>query len=131
MPSTLTIRDESIGGETLYEFSLDVLSERITVGELIRSRVHQEVKDYNARQPEEFRGLVQPTDAERTLNGCRLSTKRPVDWKSQYERALTAFRAGRILVLVDDRQLTSLDEEIVITPTTKVSFLRLTLLVGG
>ena len=131
MPATLTIRDETTSGETLQEFTLDVLTERLTVDELIRSRVYQEVKDFNARQPTEFKGLVQPTDAERTLNGYRLRQKRQIDWKSQYQRALAAFRAGQILILVDDHQLATLSEEIMVTPTTRVSFLRLTPLVGG
>ena len=131
MPATLTIRDETTSGETVHEFPLDVLTDRLTVGELIRSRVYQEVKDFNARQPAEFKGLVQPTDAERTLNGYRLRPQRQIDWKSQYKRTLAAFRTGQILILVDDHQLASLSEEIIVTPTTRVSFLRLTPLIGG
>ena len=131
MPTTLTIRDETTSGKTLHEFSLEVLTERITASELIRSRVFQEVKDFNVRQPEVFRGLIQPTDAEQSLNGSRFPRKRQINWKTQYERALSAFRAGQILILVDDHQLASLDEEIVVAPGTRVSFLRLTPLVGG
>ena len=44
---------------------------------------------------------------------------------------MAAFRAGQIIILMDERQLESLDEEVVVEPTTEVSFLRLTLLVGG
>ncbi len=131
MPATLTIRDESTGGGTWNEFALEVLTERITVRELIRSRVYQEVQDHNLRQPEIFRGLVEPTDAERELNGYRLKRPRQIDWKQQYDRAVAAFEAGVFLVLVDDRQVDSLEEEIVIQPGTCASFLRLTPLVGG
>ena len=131
MPATITIRDESTGGGTWNEFALEVLTERITVRELIRSRVYQEVQDHNLRQPEVFRGLVEPTDAERELNGYRLKRPRQIDWKQQYERAVAAFEAGVFLVLVDDRQVDSLEEEIVIQPGTCASFLRLTPLVGG
>src|SRR3712207_1286847 len=66
MSTTLKIRDEttsSAGGDS-GEFTLEVLTERITLRELIRTRVHQEVRDYNLRQPEYFRGLVQPSGAE-------------------------------------------------------------------
>jgi hypothetical protein len=131
MPATLKIRDESAGGKTLREFAIEVLTERITVRELIRSRIYQEVQDYNYRQPAEFQGLVQPTDAEQTLNGWKLAKKRQVDWKNQYEKALEAFEANRILILVGDEQMESLDQEIEIGPDTCVSFLRLTMLVGG
>jgi hypothetical protein len=131
MTTTLTVRDESTGGDTLHEFALEVLTERITVRELIRSRVYQEVQDHNLRQPEVFRGLVEPSDAERTLNGFRLKQPRQIDWKEQYATALKAFETGRFLILVGNRQLEGLEEEIVIQPGTYVSFLRLTPLVGG
>ena len=99
MPTQLTIRDESTSGQTVYEFSLDVLTERITVRELIRSRVYQEVKDFNAKRPELFQGLVQPTDAGQTLNGCRLREKRHIDWKKleviRFSEPLCRSPAGR------------------------------------
>jgi hypothetical protein len=131
MATTLTVRDESSAGQTLHEFALEVLSERLNVRELIRSRVYQEVQDYNLRQPQVYRGLVQPTDAERTLNGFEMKKPRQIDWKQQFDKAIEAFEANQILILVDDRQVDSLDEEIVIGPRTRVSFLRLTMLVGG
>ena len=113
MPATLTIRDEELTGKTLNEFSLDFLTERITVRELIRSRVYQEVKDHNAQQNQlEFCGLVQPTDTERTLNGFRMKTPRQIDWKEQFDKALEAFEQQQILILIDDHQAESLEEEI-------------------
>ncbi len=132
MASTLTIRDEEMTGKTIHEFSLEFLTDKITVRELIRSRVYQEVKDHNAKQNQtEFRGLVQPTDTERTLNGYRLKKPRQIDWQTQFEKAIEAFEKNQILILVNDRQLESLDQEIEVGPKTEVSFLRLTLLVGG
>ena len=85
MPVTVTIRDETQTGKTINELSLDVLTERITVRELIRSRVYQEVQDYNLRaamQP--FRGLVQPAEREQALNPVRRA-HRPIDWRRQFE----------------------------------------------
>jgi hypothetical protein len=131
MATTLTVRDESTKGDTLHEFALEVLTERITVREVIRSRVYQEVQDYNRRQPAEFRGLVQPTDAERTLNGWKLRKPRQLDWKAQFEKAVEAFENNRVLILLNERQAQSLEEEIVVGPGTSVAFLRLTMLVGG
>ena len=131
MTATLTIRDETINGQVLHEWSLDILTEWITVRELIRSRVYQEVQDYNHSQPEYFRGLVQPTDAEQSLNGFKLRKRRTLDWKPQFEKAITGFEANQIIILINDQQVSSLDEEIEIKPGTLVSFLRLTLLVGG
>ncbi len=132
MSTTLTVRDQETTGKTVNKFSLTFLNEHITVRELIRSRVYQEVKDHNAKQNQtEFRGLVQPTDAERTLNGYRLKKPRQIDWKEQFDKAVEAFERRGILILVNDRQVESLDEEIEVRTDTTVSFLRLTLLVGG
>lgn len=131
MPTTLTIRDESTGGGQPHQLVIEFLTERITVRELIRSRVYQEVQDYNRAQPEVFRGLIAPTDSERSLNGYRLKKPRQLDWKKQFEKALEGFRKGQFLILIDQRQAEDLDEEIVLAPGTDVSFLRLTMLTGG
>ena len=131
MAATLTICDESATGETLLELTLNVSAERITVRDLIRQRVCHEVEEYNRRKPDTFRGLVQPTDSERTLNGYKLRQPRTIDATTQLARAIDAFQGNQIIMLVDDRQVGSLDEEIVLRPNTRVSFLRLTPLVGG
>jgi hypothetical protein len=131
LAATLTIRDESATGETLLELTLNVSAERITVRDLIRHRVWHEVEEYNRRKPDTFRGLVQPTDSERTLNGYRLKQPRTIDATTQLAKAIDAFQRNQIVMLVDDRQVESLDEEITLRPNTRVSFLRLTPLVGG
>jgi len=132
MSTTVTIRDEELTGGTVHEFSLDCLTERITVRELIRSRVYQEVKDHNAQQAQQvFQGLVQPTDSEQTLNGYKLKKPRQINWQQQFDNALKAFEQNQILILVNDRQVETLEEEIEVSPQTVVSFMRLTLLVGG
>jgi hypothetical protein len=134
MSATLTVRDETPAGGVSNEWSLEFLNETITVRDLIRERVYQEVQDYNVRQHTAgpYRGLVQPEGYEQTLNGPRAGGKpRPIDWKKQYERAVQAFEANQVLILIDDRQAESLDQEFTIGPGTSVTFLRLTLLVGG
>ncbi len=134
MTTTLTIRDETTfafdnGNEGA--FTLDVPTERITVRELIRTRVYGEVRDYNLRQPEYFRGLVQPTDAEKTLNGFKVRQGRRLDPERQFERAIESFYRNGFLVLVNDRQVDELEEEIEVRPDTTVTFLKLVPLVGG
>src|SRR5450756_2340001 len=123
MSATLTIRDETLGGESLSEWALDVLTERITVRELIRSRVYQEVQDFNRTQADVFRGLIQPEGAEKALNGWNLKQNRQLDWKKQFDRGLEAFEKNQVVILVNDRQAESLDEEIEVGPDTRVTFL--------
>jgi hypothetical protein len=136
MPVTLTIRDETAAGDVYSELPLEFPSERITVRELIRERVYQEVQDFNQKDQERvFRGLVQPTDTERVLNGrqpeYRFKTRRAIEWKPQFEKALEAFSRNGFFILIDDRQADSLDQEYTVNPRTQVSFVKLTMLVGG
>jgi hypothetical protein len=134
MSTTLKIRDETtvgLGGDEDRGFTLDVMEGRITVRELIRTRVANEVRDYNLSQPEYFRGLVQPTDAERSLNGFRMRKGRRIDPERQLELAIKAFYSNGFIVLVNDRQVDELEEEIEIGPDTTVTFLKLVPLVGG
>ena len=134
MSTTLTIRDETtfaFGNDSDGAFALDVPTERITVRGLIRTRVYAEVRDYNLRQPEYFRGLVQPTDAERTLNGFKVRSGRRLDPEKQFKKAIESFYRNGFLVLVNDLQVDELEEEIEVRPETTVTFLKLVPLVGG
>ena len=131
MPATLTIHDETSSGQTTRSFTLECLTEQMTVRELIRARIYQEVQDYNTREPEYFRGLVEPTQAERTINGYRLRERRKLDWQEQFQRATEAFARNGFFVLVDDRQAATLDEEFEVKVDTEVSFVKLVPLVGG
>src|SRR4051794_29592850 len=99
---TVTIRDQTLGGthpKTIHELSLDLLAERITVRELIRSRVYQEVQDYNLRRRrsanELFRGLVQP---------AKSPEPRDIDWKQQFDAAIRAFEHNGFFLLIGDHQ---------------------------
>jgi hypothetical protein len=49
MTVTLRIRDETTSGDVYDERSLEFPTERITVRELIRERVYQEVQDFNLK----------------------------------------------------------------------------------
>lgn len=119
------------GNQEEHTFVLDLLSEQVTVRELIRSRVYQEVQEYNTLQPEHFRGLVEPSEAERTLNGVRLRKKRSINWEAQFKQAIDAFLHNGFLLLVDGEQVTELDEVIQVQMGTTVTFLKLVPLVGG
>jgi len=136
MSVTLTVRDETTAGQAYHEISLEFPSEHITIRDLIRERVYQEVQDFNRRQQDVvFRGLVQPINAERILNGNRTEYRLPkecqVDWKLQFEKAIEAFESNGFFLLIDDQQATSLDQKFEISSSAQVSFVKLTLLVGG
>ena len=134
MAFCVTIFDETLSGERTASLRLDLLTSTITARELIRRRVYEEVQEYHAAPPSAvFRGLVTPTDTETALNGPKPThtVKRRVDWEAQYERALSAFARNGFFVLVGDRQVEDLDEELELKVDTEVSFVKLVALVGG
>lgn len=132
MSAMLTIRDEAATGKLVRSFLLELKWEVTTLRELIRLRVEHEVTLFNANQEGAlFQGLVQPTGAEQVLNGFRLPRHRLLDWKEQFEHAIQAFERNGFLVLVDDRQIESLEESIVVRETSQISFVKLVPLVGG
>jgi hypothetical protein len=98
--------------------------------------------------------LVIPSAAERTLNGDRgaygpgtrsfprhgasgpfgpahRGLPPGADAEALADDAVAAFERGRFFLLVDDRQVTDLDEALGLAETSNVTFLRLTPLQGG
>jgi hypothetical protein len=129
---TILIQDQSIDGRNSATKTLTLLAEEITVREIIRSRVYQEVQDYNLRCDGTFQGLVQPTESELALNGFKVRTGRKLDWNDQFDRALKAFKDNRIILIAGDRQAESLDEVVHLrSQQDPVVFLKLVPLVGG
>lgn len=127
----LIVQDETATGGVLHRLEMEVDQEKLTVRELIAQRVHQEVTEHNARQPDVFRGLVQPAESERTLNGYRLLRRQqPIDAEQQLYRALDGFQRNSYLVLVNDRQAERLDDEVRLGEGATASFIKLTPLVG-
>jgi hypothetical protein len=127
----VTFRDETATGRALEEFTLPGLPERISARELVRLRVREEVARHNAAPSTRFSGLVRPDDAEIELNGYRLQAPRRLDWERQADVAETAFRRNGFILLVGDRQIDDLDEQIDLTAGPVVSFVKLVPLVGG
>ena len=121
----------SIGKKPENSFTVYVSGETITARELIRLRIFQEVEKYNEQKPEVFRMLVQPGQAEQTLNGYKFPRPQHVDPQVQFEKAIQSFENIGFIVLVDDQQVSSLDEAISLRPETSVTFLKLVPLVGG
>lgn len=134
MPSTLTILDRStanLHGKPEQTFTLICPDDQLTVRELLRLRIWQEVEAYNQKQGSLFNGLVQPGNTERTLNGYKMKRPRQIDADAQYELAQQAFEQNGFVVLVGERQAESLDESFAPQAIGEVTFLKLVPLVGG
>lgn len=66
----IVLADTSFSGAQTARLLLDDVPSPIRLRDLICHRVREEVARYNAEPLPRFNGLVQPADAERTLNGC-------------------------------------------------------------
>jgi len=129
--AAVTITDESAAGRVKDSWRLVGLPDRVTVRDIIRSRVREEVARFNLTTPAVFAGLVQPLETEAVINGYRLTRPRRLDWEQQAEIAERAFVSNGFFMLVDDRQLESLDDEIDLLGDPKISSIKLVPLVGG
>lgn len=128
MATMLTVQDRSLDGSSRNELTLEFLTERITVRELIRSHVFQTVSEANAGRVRHWAGL----DRAALKPSPRDDGKpRPLDWQAQFERAVRAFNTGTLVIVVDGRQMEMLEQEIELRVDSAVSFLRLTPLIGG
>ena len=126
----LTVRDEGTAPpREQHRVTLELPATSVTVRELLRRRIEQEVAEFNAGRAQTFRGLVTPHPAERALNPER--APRRIDADKQVAAAVEAFERTRLLVLVDDRQVEDLDEELELRPDSDVSFVKLVPLAGG
>jgi len=125
------VHDETVAGSQSEGFDLEFFSSRIAARELIARRVEEEVRHYNLQQGEVFAGLVQPDDTEKLLNGYKMKAPRRIDASAQVERALQAFERNGFFLLVGDKQVENLDDEIELGLKTSVSFVKLVPLQGG
>ena len=135
MMNIIKIKDEvsfGFGDKNEYSMTLDFPSKFVSPREIIRERVFWEVQNYNEKMPEVFNGLVQPTGAERILNGFKMRERKRIDaQQQQYKIAVEAFERNGFIMLVDNLQIETLDEQIEIAPDMEISFLKLVFLAGG
>ena len=133
MPNTITVsvKDENFSGKVLQEVLVGFASTTVTIKDIIEARVRQEVDSYNKKLPEYYNGLIEPSDAEKTINGYKLRSKKPIDAEKQIYVALDAFQKNGFFVLVDNQQCTALEQTVQLQPLTHIGFVKLTPLVGG
>lgn len=148
---TLEVHTKTIGSikaEGPESLTLNVLEERLTVAQLIQRTVEEGVREEAMKRLKDLpsmptskevseRGYLteeeitaQQQQGKIQLPGQDGSVLAP-DAKTQVQKALRAFQVGTYIVLINDKRVKRLDEEIVFSPTTSIQFLRLTPLVGG
>jgi hypothetical protein len=120
--TSIVVRDATASGASIAERPLDFAGSEITVRDLIRARVIEEVADYNSRGAAMKGSLVTPQPSK----GATV-----IDPEEQVARAFEAFQRNGYFLLLDERQVTSLDEVIHLGEVDTASFIKLVPLVGG
>ncbi len=130
---------------------LNLLEERLTVAELIQRAVEEGVREEAVKRAQKMPGLLgifAPEEAKqrgylteeeiatqqqqgKIHSPNQLNSSSTTDARAQVKKALRAFQVGTYIVLIDNKRVKTLDEEITFSLTTSVQFLRLTPLIGG
>jgi hypothetical protein len=151
---TLEVHTKNIGSikaEGPECLTLNLLEERLTVAELIQRAVEEGVREEAMKRAQKIPGLLgifSPKEAKqrgylteeeiaaqqqqgKIHSSDQLNGIATPDAKAQVKKALRAFQVGTYIVLIDNKRVKTLDEEITFSPTTSIQFLRLTPLIGG
>ncbi len=147
---TVEVRSRVFGGRSgdpdLGPVYLRLLEEKLTVAELIRRTVEEQLRDLVARRKlraEQTRRaldrqyhsgeeIIAQAEHGTVKNPSQRATD-PMEKRSAVEvcKALRAFDSRSYYVTVDGRQVERLDDVIELRPDSKVTFIRLMPLVGG
>jgi hypothetical protein len=108
------------------------LPERLTVRQLIGFYVDAQIVQHQTKEVVGHSFFI-PDQDELILNTKSHSAakSKPLDCEKLHARALLAFEQNRYFILIDNNQAENLEQEIVLTSQSQVTFLRLTPLVGG
>ena len=137
----ITIKEEVFGSGNTNDLKVTFANERLTLTELITAKVRAKVENINAnlKANEPDHRFISAKERLLNISSIKNKTNRLKDKieearvdpeKAVYE-ALAGFQQNAFFVLIDGRQVTELEEELVLTPQSQVQFIRLMPLVGG
>jgi hypothetical protein len=130
MSIMLRIIDKQLGAAEIAAPDLLVPLLSVTAREILRLRVEAEVERYNETRGESTL-LIEPHWRESALNPDRTRRFRALKLEPQVAEAIEAVEKRRIIMLLDGRQVTDLDEKFVLTAASEARFVRLVPLRGG
>lgn len=122
MSTSILVEEKVPGQPPSMGRSLTLPSDRITIGELIRIYVESQVELHNSAKAAATNGENYTSQEERLLNPARVDKRfRPVCCTEEVEKALVAFQQNKVFLLVEGKQATDLEEEIMLSAASKVS----------
>lgn len=128
---TVKATDTVSGRSVPTTFALVVVSNTITVSELIKARLLQRTAELKENSVEKMALGFRRDAREVVLNPTRRKAKRLEDIDTMYDESVECFQNNKLFVFVDGKQATELQETFAINADTEVRFLHLKPLVGG
>ena len=122
MPRNILVSDASVRGDVLRHVQLEVPGELLSVRELIRMRIYHDAGEKRKQPSPLLKGARPPGHRQEAQAQVAPLT---FDAECQVGLAIEAFQHKELFVLVNDRQMESLDEEIFLSDETTISFLNL------
>ncbi|MEH1012290.1 hypothetical protein V6U90_04065 [Micromonospora sp. CPCC 206060] len=129
--ASVTVRDETATGREIDSWVLAGLPETISARDLVRLplRVREEVAQHNLAASA---GVpTRPAAAGVARDAEPPAPPRHLDWVRHADRACAAFARNGFPLLVGERQIDDLDEQIDLRTGAEVCFVRLVPLAGG
>src|SRR5215468_8097840 len=114
MSTVLRITDKELGAAEIVAPDLLVPLLTISAREILRLRVEAEVERYNATRGTSHL-LIQPAPRESKLNGTREGRFRELKIEPQIAVAIEAVEKRRVIMLLNGRQVSDLDETFFLT----------------
>ena len=126
----LTITTHIFGlpsGQRTVPVSVTVPVAGLSVRDLIARKIEQEWTEYANQQRPGFSG--EAFSSEALLGAAPLAPRD--DSHEEVERAQQAFAAREFMIVVDDQRVCDPDEVLVVSPDTRVEFIKILPMVGG
>lgn len=150
----LHIYDEIITNKApTFAMSLPLATVQTTARNVLKARIQQDCEQKNWEHEQNYeaekarllakqgRKIVELTEHEKLLNGEKmpkffeiaLNKMKPLDWQTEFDKAVKAFDSNGFILLIDDEQILDLDAplQIKVDNTSKLTFLQLIPLQGG
>lgn len=131
----LDIFDETLFKPSTFMMSLDMMSATTNARQILKERIYADCLRANTQTSATSAPIVSPSDQEIALNSksVKPTPKRHLDWQTEFDKAVEAFKHNGFMLFIDDRQISDLDETITLKehdPST-VTFIKLIALQGG
>ncbi|WP_415892927.1 hypothetical protein ACMXYN_00025 [Neptuniibacter sp. PT8_73] len=129
MSVQLNVIDTDIFNQNSKLITLCFSMEKISIKELIETRV---MKEFNIEEEHKLKRADNsfiPTAKELKLNPAPSDPQQDVEIHK--DKAITSFLKNEYFIFINDVQKTDIEERILLSPTTRVTFLKLTPLIGG